>query len=149
MQVYAVSLFAITSILMQPNVLVHPARLCFACTCYSTHATAQNMPRGLLPCRPRRDLSCLPSPAPCYGLPSPGPLMKWDGCRTAWLGSVHAYAFHAHLLQVDACECVIVLLTRGVLNEVHTLLAVWRAITKDKPLLTVYVERGGYDYAYG
>ena len=53
------------------------------------------------------------------------------------------------MLQVRMCECVIVLLTRDVLSELHSLLAVWCAVANDVPVLTVFSDRGGYDYGSG
>ena len=47
------------------------------------------------------------------------------------------------------CEGVIVLLTRGVLGQLHTLLAVYHAARAAMPVLTVHLDRGGYDYDVG
>ena len=44
---------------------------------------------------------------------------------------------------------MVVLLTRGVLLELHTLLSVWSAIKHGMPVLTVILARGGYAYDEG
>ena len=51
--------------------------------------------------------------------------------------------------QVRSCKCVLLLLTRNVLNELHTLVALWFAITAKVPVLTVFLDGGGYDYVDG
>ena len=46
-------------------------------------------------------------------------------------------------------DFVIVLLTRDVLLELHTLVAVWFAIKHGMPVISVLLARGGYDFELG